>query len=310
MPGPAVPIDYAFDPTIRRFRSQVERARTGPADFNGHYRFVVWGCGTQCTSHVILDLRTGRTYDDTLVDFSCGTVEYRKESGLVIAGPDSVSEEGDDLCATRPRRFLAWSGTGLAELHHERSMTTPASLDSAATVVDSTVTLRLKGGRMIVLVSNPYAEGSSRRYTFDHHLPHTPFFGVDVSYYEAIHYLLFHDSTGNRITLDAKPVESPSGKQLLVMSAGLETDDRANAISVFRVDGDSLIEEWTEAPTEWGPTEPAWSGEDTIHFIRVWPREQRRALPRSLAILVRHGPEWVVEGVVPDTLPDDTTVTH
>lgn len=113
---PAAAIDYDFDPGIRRFRDHLEGARRKPADFDGHYRFVVWGCGPRCTRHLLLDLRSGRTYADTLVDFGCGGVEYHRASGLVITGPDTTGAEGV-RCADRPVRYFAWDRYRLVELH-------------------------------------------------------------------------------------------------------------------------------------------------------------------------------------------------
>jgi hypothetical protein len=118
--GPAAPIDYTLDPDIRRLRTQVEGARRGKADFAGHLTFVVWGCGTQCTSNVLLDLRTGRTYDDAQVNFSCGTVHYSIGSALVVTGPDTTEAPVDATCNLDKTHYFAWSGTGLVELQERR----------------------------------------------------------------------------------------------------------------------------------------------------------------------------------------------
>jgi hypothetical protein len=109
--GPPAPIDYAFLPDARRFRSQLESATK--ATFAGHYTFVTWGCGTQCEQHYLLDLRTGRVYSDTLLNFSCGTVTYDVSSALVIASSAGPAAEG---CPDHLTRYLAWQGTEFVPL--------------------------------------------------------------------------------------------------------------------------------------------------------------------------------------------------
>jgi hypothetical protein len=44
----------------REFRTQIRRQAAKGPNFAGHYTLVTWGCGTQCTSFVIVDARTGR----------------------------------------------------------------------------------------------------------------------------------------------------------------------------------------------------------------------------------------------------------
>jgi len=303
--GPAAPIDYAFDPDARRFRTTLEDARKGPADLAGHYEFVVWGCGTQCTSHVILDLRTGRTYDDTLVNFSCGNVSHQRESSLVIATPDTDPEVAES-CPRVPTRYFLWSGTKLEELHPDAAQ---KSALAPVSIVDSVIRIPLKNGGEVRLVGNPSAEMETR-YTYGGHLARAPLHGVNVQYYELLQYLLFEDSTGRRITLDDRPTESPSGARLLVASYGLESDSRRNSLSVMQVEGDSLVTEYEEGSQQWGPKDPVWVGEDTIRFLRVWAREERKAQAQTPAHLIHVGPNWVLQGVVPDTLPEDTTEVH
>jgi hypothetical protein len=47
------------DPRARRFRTVLrEAAKEGP-NFNGHYRVVSWGCGTNCIEWAVIDLAGG-----------------------------------------------------------------------------------------------------------------------------------------------------------------------------------------------------------------------------------------------------------
>ena len=112
--GSAAPIDYAIDPEASRFRTFLEEARMGPADLGGHYRVVVWGCGKMCAEHLILDLRTGRTYGDTLVNVGCEGLSHSRTSALVMATPYENADAG--RCPHRSTRFFVWKGTKLEEL--------------------------------------------------------------------------------------------------------------------------------------------------------------------------------------------------
>ena len=308
--GPAAPIDYAFNPEIRRFRSQVEGSRSSPADFDGHYRFVVWGCGTQCTSHVILDLRTGRTYDDTLVDFSCGAVDYRKESGLVIAGPDTVSMVWNNSCALLPTRYLVWNGTALVELHPEGKAAIAWADSAKVTTVDSLITIPLKGGRILRLVSGSGDGEGARSFTYDRHLSSAPFHLVEVHYYESLGFDLIHDSTGKRSELSGEPLPSPNGSQIAAWAPGAQTEEEPSGIWLYQVQGDSVISEWVHEDGDWGARDLVWVGEDSLQFIRMWPRRYRRPGHERPALLVRIGGAWNVEGEVPDTLVADSASLH
>ena len=118
--GPAAPIDFASDPDARRFRTLLNSAREDSADLNGHFTFVIWGCGTGCSGHVILDLATGKIYDDTLVNFSCEEIDYRRLSGLVIDAPDP-SLTDNPVCRKGATRYFTWGGKGLVELRDPRN---------------------------------------------------------------------------------------------------------------------------------------------------------------------------------------------
>jgi hypothetical protein len=191
--------------------------------------------------------------------------------------------------------------------------TTPSAAPStpipAVSIVDSVIRIPLKNGGEVRLVGDPRAEMQTI-YTYGGHLSRTPFHGVSVQYYEASNFLLFHDSTGKRATLDDRPVESPSGARLAIASLGQGSETRGNSLTVKRVDGDSLVTEWEEFPVEWGPKDPVWSGEDTVRFLRVWAREERKSIPETPASLIRTGKVWVLRGIVPDSLPEDTTEVH
>src|SRR5690242_10449028 len=82
--GPPAAPDYEADSTPPRLREIIGDAVQARPNFAGVFSIVTWGCGTQCRSHVILDRRTGRMIDDTLLDFSCHEPDFRLNSTLVV----------------------------------------------------------------------------------------------------------------------------------------------------------------------------------------------------------------------------------
>lgn len=55
----------------RRFRSVLRSAAVLGPNFNGHYRLVQWGCGTNCIEWAIVDLEDGRVWMAPEPLFSC-----------------------------------------------------------------------------------------------------------------------------------------------------------------------------------------------------------------------------------------------
>jgi len=54
------------------FRTQLREAAQKPPDFAGHYRFAIWGCGTQCVGGALIDLETGKVYQPPLASKKAG----------------------------------------------------------------------------------------------------------------------------------------------------------------------------------------------------------------------------------------------
>ena len=50
------------------FRTRIREAARQKPNFAGHYVLATWGCGAQCLSYAIIDVKTGAVYfDDTSV---------------------------------------------------------------------------------------------------------------------------------------------------------------------------------------------------------------------------------------------------
>jgi hypothetical protein len=50
-------------PTMREFRTRLREGGKQPADFAGHYKFAIWGCGSNCASGAIIDLVMGQVFE-------------------------------------------------------------------------------------------------------------------------------------------------------------------------------------------------------------------------------------------------------
>jgi hypothetical protein len=165
------------------------------------------------------------------------------------------------------------------------------------TVTDSLIRIPLKNGEVVDLITDKNDEGEMIDYSYDRHLRGAPFHAVKVSYYEAIDYLLIHDSTGRRIVLDDDPKESPLGSYLLIASRGVAADSEENALTIVRISGDSVVTEWNTDTEKWDAKDPVWSGEDTIYIKRIWMTGAGRGVPEAPAMLVRVGDHWVLREV-------------
>ncbi|MBN3533624.1 hypothetical protein KDX27_24055 [Burkholderia cenocepacia] len=103
----------------RLYRTVIRDEFAQPANFAGHYRVAIWGCGTDCRNFAIVDKDTGATYtmpgvksisgvmgnDDERVDFRAGSTL------LIVAG--CFNDACDDSYAKAARFFYEWTGSRL-----------------------------------------------------------------------------------------------------------------------------------------------------------------------------------------------------
>jgi len=55
----------------RRFRTVLRNGAQEPANFNGHYRIIYWGCGANCISWAIVDQKSGAVWMAPHISESC-----------------------------------------------------------------------------------------------------------------------------------------------------------------------------------------------------------------------------------------------
>jgi hypothetical protein len=101
-------LDTTHDSTAKRFGTVLRSALKDGPNFAGHYSIATWDCGTQCLSYAVIDAATGRLAPDTVLDFSCHEVEFRKNSSLVIERP---LKESAAPCGDTSTKAFTWTGT-------------------------------------------------------------------------------------------------------------------------------------------------------------------------------------------------------
>jgi hypothetical protein len=85
------------------FRTRIREAAGQPANFAGHYVLAMWGCGAECVSYAIIDVKTGSVYFDNRTVCCWGTavpddfesVRGRLNSRLLIC-TGLLNKQGDN----------------------------------------------------------------------------------------------------------------------------------------------------------------------------------------------------------------------
>ncbi len=94
------------DKSARMFRTRIRDGLAEGVNFNGHYSFITFGCGTSCVMSYITDTRTGKVFEPPFGGESTPelAIEFKLDSNLIqIIHMGDTSEE----CQVR-----AWSFDG------------------------------------------------------------------------------------------------------------------------------------------------------------------------------------------------------
>ncbi|MBY4856918.1 hypothetical protein K6W80_26615 [Burkholderia contaminans] len=106
----------------RLYRTVIRDEFRQPANFAGHYRVAIWGCGTDCRNFAIVDKYTGATYTMPGVQAIAGVmgndeerVDFRPGSRLLIVA-GCFNDDCDDNSAKAARFFYEWTGKQLRRI--------------------------------------------------------------------------------------------------------------------------------------------------------------------------------------------------
>ena len=80
----AADIDWSSHKLAKTYKTRLREGLNQGADFNGHYKIVSHGCGSQCQGNWVVDVATGRVLEQFYTGHG---VMYRKDSSLLIADP-------------------------------------------------------------------------------------------------------------------------------------------------------------------------------------------------------------------------------
>ena len=79
-------------PRAREYRTQLNQAGSGTANFAGHYILAQWGCGTACVAGAVIDALTGQVTFFPFVNVCCwqnmhqqgAPIDFRVNSRLIV----------------------------------------------------------------------------------------------------------------------------------------------------------------------------------------------------------------------------------
>jgi hypothetical protein len=111
--GPHAPVDLDSNPEAQTYRTRLREGAKKPPNFAGHYVMVEWGCGTECTVYMMVDVKNGRVFDAPQALMGG---EFRLNSSLFMASSDTNA-------AFYASRFFHWNN-GSFNLIYQRGCKT------------------------------------------------------------------------------------------------------------------------------------------------------------------------------------------
>jgi len=126
------PRDIAAEPILgsrkaKQYRSVIRAEFHRPANFAGHYRVAIWGCGTDCRDFAILDKKTGKVYTMPGVDEIAGVIgndderiDFRPDSRLLVISGCFNDDCIPDNTRNNPKAgkyHYLWNGKKLQWIH-------------------------------------------------------------------------------------------------------------------------------------------------------------------------------------------------
>lgn len=81
----AMPDFEGRDKSARMFRTRIRDGLAEEANFNGHYSFITFGCGTSCVMSYITETRTGKVFEPPFGGESTLelAIEFKLDSNLI-----------------------------------------------------------------------------------------------------------------------------------------------------------------------------------------------------------------------------------
>lgn len=136
-----------------------------------------------------------------------------------------------------------------------------------------TVYVRLANGRITSFRDVPEDDIQSvdtvKLYALVKYFPAVGYWLVAVQFYEGSTYLLLNAKDGTATTVEGEALLSPDKRRFVVFSFDIEAGYSPNVLSIYRLAGARLIQEFVDKPTDWGATEVAWKNSTTVTFLKT-----------------------------------------
>ena len=81
----ATSLDLSSHADAKRFLTRLKEGFLKGINFAGHFNFVFWGCGTGCTTGLLVDIKTGKIYSGPPFIFQ--NISFIPSSRMVIVNP-------------------------------------------------------------------------------------------------------------------------------------------------------------------------------------------------------------------------------
>jgi hypothetical protein len=137
--------------------------------------------------------------------------------------------------------------------------------------------VRLGNSQIKVLKDVPEIEGVER-VAYSHVLvgyyPDVNYWLVAIQYIEGSSYFLLNGKNGREFKVDGETFLSPDKTRFVVANFDIEAGWSPNILSIWRVEEDRLIQEFSVEPEEWGATTVIWEGDSTVRFSKTsWSKD-------------------------------------
>gem|GEM_PF-2340465 len=140
-------------------------------------------------------------------------------------------------------------------------------------------------------------EESAAKYSFREYLSEIGYFLLHRQLYEGEEYVMLHHRTGQMFAVPNVPVISPDRARLVTTFPGLSGGYSPNAVQIWFLAPDGLVEEYAIHPRDWEPTGATWVDGSTIRL------ETRTHAPggdeirlQSMELKLRDG-KWIIPSV-------------
>ncbi len=164
---------------------------------------------------------------------------------------------------------------------------------------EKTIVLSLRNGEKIILENNNSEIDTRASFAVLEYIAKMDSVVVLRQYYEGAAYLLINLSSGVQKKLRGYPAVSPDGRSIVVADQDLFAGYNDNIFQVYRIEDEWRLE-FEEEPTDWGPDQVKWIGNNCLSFIKVTVNSEhfeKRSLPlyiNETMILRRASAGWKI----------------